>query len=245
MPNSSLPQVGAVNDLRDLLRRRGWRAPDAHATAPTEPFRKGDLRGLELVLSRGFAPGGVSEWVSLQEGSGAMELALSLACQRLPEEGRWLIADRTGEISPIALERMGLNLSRIAFVRPREQGDALWVIEQALRSRGIDVVFCHLSKLTPVVFRRLKLAAETGGSRCLLMRGADALREASWADIRLLVSPLFSPHWEIRRLRMEVLKIRNALPGKAILVELDHETNAVRVVSELADSAGLQRAAGA
>jgi hypothetical protein len=39
-------------------------------------------------------------------------------------------------------------------------------------------------------FRRLQLAAETGGTLGLLVRPAQARDEPSWADLRLLVEPV-------------------------------------------------------
>lgn len=191
-------------------------------------------------------PGTVTEWCASCDGCGAFELALLTEKLLLPSQGRWLwVDDPAGGTYPIGLAGPGVALDRLVMVQPDNTADALWAVEQGLRSRGVDLVVCRLSRVSPVIGRRLKLAAEAGNSRCLLLRGPEALRETSWADVRLLVSPLPSPSWRRRRLQVELLKVRNGLPGGRVQVELDHETTAVRLVSELADPADLQRATGA
>ncbi len=107
-----------------------------------------------------------------------------------------------------AIENLGLSLSNIVFVRVQNGSQALWATEQGLRSRGVDVVVCRMEKIAPFAFRRLKMAAEAAGARLLLCRGAYALREATAADIRLVVSPQPSSSWRCRRYRVEFLKIR-------------------------------------
>ena len=224
-----------LDELRALLRQRSVAVRSSQATRD----------GCQLWPPGGLASGEVSEWIADQHGSGAAVLALATVRRQLADDSHCLVIDPWGEVSPVALEQMGWNLSRVVFARAQEPAEVLWTVEQGLGSRGVELVFCRLSKLPAVAFRRLKLAAETGGSRCVLIRQPEALRETSWADVRLLVSPLPSPCWRRRRLRVDVLKIRNGLPGGAVQLELNNETGHVRVVSELAHSADHRRAAGA
>jgi len=226
-----------LEELRSLLRQRTGSRSASKAvsrscgTSEREPFWIGGT-------------GELHEWISGEDGSGAFELALLTVRRKFPDGCRWLVVDHSGEISPAALEERGCDLSGMVFVRSREPSECLWAVEQGLRSRGVDVVCCRLPKLTPVTFRRLKIAAEAGKTHCLLFREREALRETSGADVRLLISPLPSSCWNRRRLRVEVLKIRNGFAGKAMQVELDDEATCVRVVSELADSTSLRGAAG-
>ncbi len=192
--------------------------------------------------------GMVQEWVATSEGSGVLELALwnarqSLHGQSIIAGGRWLVVDTT--LSPVAMVERGIDLSRVVAVQVHEPTELLWAVEQGLRSRGVDLVICRVDRLPTVAFRRWKLAAEVGGTRCLVLRGADALREAGWADLRVRVTPLCSPDWDKRRSRIETLKVRNGLPGGVIEVEWDRETDCLRVVSVLADSTSTPCAAGA
>ena len=195
-----------------------------------------------------LAPRTIQEWVATTEGSGAQELALcnarlSLRYQSVDAGGRWLVVD--ADLSPVALAERGVDLSRVVSVRAPEPNDLLWTVEQGLRSRGVDLVICRVDRLPPVAFRRWKLAAEVGGTRCIVLRGIEALRESGWADLRVQVTPLCSTGWDTRRMRVETLKVRNGLPGEVIEVELDRETDRLRVVSVLADPAAAPCAAGA
>jgi len=192
--------------------------------------------------------GVVQEWVATAEGSGVFELALwntrqSLRSQSIIAGGRWLAVNTV--LWPVAMAERGVDLSRVIEVQVPEPNELLWTVEQGLRSRGVDLVVCRVERLSSVAFRRWKLAAEVGGTRCIVLRGADALRETSWADLRVQVTPLCSSEWDNRRWRIETLKVRNGLPGGIIEVEWDRETDCLRVVSVLADSTAAPRAAGA
>ena len=226
----------SLAELRKQIRLREGRrelpAPQKEETALAG-------RGQEVVpegLWDSLEPGEISEWITFAGGGGG-DLALSVAAPQLPAGNRWLIVDPVQETHPTTLQRRGLDLSRALFLQSTSPAEALWVVEQGLRSRAVEIVWCRLAKLTPVAFRRLKLAAETGRSRCLLMRPPEAAREGSCADRRLRISPLPSPCWNRRRFQVEVLKIRNGLPGSRFQVELDYESGALRMVSELAGSA--------
>jgi hypothetical protein len=225
--------------LRQLLNSRGQDRARRKSASRPEDFNA------DWLPEHGLSPGDVSEWIADGAGAGALQLALTAARKAVSPQSRWLVVDSTGDLFPAGWEEAGLNLSRTVFVQGINPVDALWTVEQSLRSRGVDVVCCRFGRLTPVMGRRLKIAAESGGSLCLMFRGPEALRETSYGDLRVLVSPLPSSDWLRRRVRIEVLKIRNGFPGRVTQVELNDETDALRVVPELADSAPACRAAGA
>lgn len=225
--------AATLHDLRQRLEQRfGAALFSAPMAAPQRASR--EPRPWPPL---GLDAGEISEWMALQEGSGEVELAFSALNERVGPGGRWLIIDPQGEMHGPALENLGLNLSHLVFVRVRERTETLWVVEQGLRSRGVDVVVCRMGRIAPVAFRRLKTAAQSSGTRLLLFRGPECFREPSLADIRLLVSPQVSPSWNRRSYRVEILKLRHGAAGGAIEVERDHETGALRVVAQLADSA--------
>jgi hypothetical protein len=103
------------------------------------------------------------------------------------------------------------------------------------------------------------LAAETGGSLGFLLRPASCRAAPSWAEVRLLVSPVTAPRLSrkpscfpyasasdiVRRLRLEVLHGRGGVDGQVIELELSDEADSVRLAARLADSASPARAARA
>jgi hypothetical protein len=252
---SSLARANQVQELRELLRKRGAGAlrgrPGTARTDASVPWlRPGWME-----------PGSVMEWIASQAGCGAEELAWGLMRIGLDHsEGRpppqagvdrsSLMALRlllVGAWYPPAVARW-CHLNRVIQVHPTDSQQALWVIEQGLRSRGVDIVMARVEQLSPVAGRRLKLAAEAGGVRCLLLRDERALRETSVADLRIRVTPQPSRCWSIRRLAIEVLRWKSTdgrLPDETTqLAELDDETGTVHLVSELADSANLSPSPG-
>lgn len=217
------------------------------ATGATAPLDSSSLtrpgsQSLTWPPPTGMQPGALSEWLAAVPGSGAGELAIATLRAVVPPSGRWLVIDPHGELSPAACAQWGVPLEQTVFVSVQTALEAGWVLEQALLSGGVSAVVARVDHLPTVVFRRLQLAAETSGTRGILLRSAAALREPSWADLRVLVTPEPSPRWSCRRLRVSLIKLRHGLPGGELTLELDHEANAVRVVSELADSTRLPRA---
>lgn len=114
---------------------------------------------------------------------------------------------------------------------PRVSGasDLLWALEQSLRCPGVAVVVGWIDQINSGPFRRLALAAETGGGVGLLLRPAKFRTQSSWADVRLLVEPLpgGSLHSKGRRLRVELVYCRGRMSGGTIELEIDDETGVV------------------
>lgn len=230
--------ISQLDRLRRLLQQR---------TGTVRPSRSASSATVSSTIwrpERGFQPGDVSEWIGAGTGSGTWELVLAMLRQESLHTGHWLIVDPAGELFAPAVRFRGWDLAQLVCVRHVAPPAAIWAVEQGLRSRGVDGVICQVSRLASVAFRRLKLAAETGGSRCVLLRELEALREPSWADLRCRVTSRSSATWRRRRLQVDILKLRHGLPGRVYQLELDHESGAVRVVPELADSTAPECATG-
>jgi len=121
-----------------------------------------------------------------------------------------VIIDSQQEFYPPAANHLGIDLRHTIVVRPANDDDALWALEQSLRCSGVAVAVSSLGRLDDRVFRRLQLAAETGGGIGLLFRSARFRRQPSWADIRLQVSPrpVSSANAFCRRLHVELVRCR-------------------------------------
>src|SRR5262249_13411172 len=78
-----------------------------------------------------------------------------------------------------------------------------------------------------------QLAVESGGGIGMLFLPLSAARQRSWSDLRLSVTPVKSHSRFSRRLRVDVLSCRGRLGGQAVMLELHHAPDALRMVSEL------------
>lgn len=212
-----------------------------------------------VLPAGGLSSGTILEWLA-PDGAGAGTLALKLVAPLLAQlapqvqlaqqtapirQGVLVVVDGLCEFHPPAVWRLGIPLDRILVVRPRSQNDILWAVEQALRCPGVIATFCRLEKLTDRVFRRLQLAAESGGGIGLFLRAVRFQTQPSWASSRFLVQPQAARSPLARRVHVELLYGRGGVRGGGVELEIDDETGRVSVVSQLASATNLPRAAGA
>jgi hypothetical protein len=102
-----------------------------------------------------------------------------------------------------ALADAGLDPARMLVVRPRAGVDRLWAMEQALRSGACAAVLGWAGEARDPMLRRLKLAAEEGGTLAFLLRPSAHRHEASPAALRLALAA------RAHGLDVEVLKSRS------------------------------------
>ncbi len=144
---------------------------------------------LDRALGGGLHRGTLVEWLVQEGGSGATTLALAAAKEGCGETGSLVVVDRRRTFYPLAAAACGIDLSRLILVRPQDDRDETWVIDQALRSGGASAVLAWPEKLDDHLFRRLQLAAEAGDTLGLFVRAGRAIADPSWADVRFLVEP--------------------------------------------------------
>jgi protein ImuA len=186
---------------------------------------------LDRLLNGGLHCGTLMECIASEPGSGATSVALAAAREACGETGTLVVIDRQRTFYPLAAAAVGIDLSRMIIVRPQNNRDETWAIDQALRSGGASAVVAWPEKLDDHLFRRLQLAAEAANTVGLFVRSAGAAAEPSWAEVRLLVEPLASlpaPNAASpRRVQVTILRA----PGRAL-------THARRVILNLNDRTG-------
>jgi protein ImuA len=201
------------------------------------------LPGLErLFCNAGWPRGGLVEWLAEGRGSGSMCLAL-WASRAAWHDNLLVMIDSQRELHAPAAMPFAVDLSKTVFIRPERPPDALWSLEQVLRTRGIGAVVCDVEQLSPQACRRLQLAAETGGGLGILLRPAKARGQPSFAEYRFLVQPLPPPDARraavaavSRRWRVELLRGRKQLSGNSVIVELSDGPNGLSLAAELASA---------
>ena len=179
--------------LADILAdARVWKLKDA-AAAPPRPVWSTGRSALDARLPGGGWPAASLVEVLIDDtGLGEVQLFLPalVQCQRRAGgEIPWLvwIAPPHEPYAP-ALAQQGIQLSRLLVVRPATAMEALWAAEQALSSGVVAAVLLWLKGTDDRWLRRLKLAAEAGGSLGVLFRPERHRFESSPAGLRLLMT---------------------------------------------------------
>jgi hypothetical protein len=118
-----------------------------------------------------------------------------------PVAGAVLVVDRSGWFYPPAVipwvngRGGGAAFVQLVVARPSRDDDEIWAIDQALRCGGVAaVVACpSASVVCANVMRRWQLAARASGAVGLFVRPWQCRRDPSWAEARLVVTPLQRP----------------------------------------------------
>jgi hypothetical protein len=205
-----------VSSLADILAdARVWKLKDASA-APARPVWSTGRSSLDARLPGGGWPTASLIEVLLDDtGLGEVQLFLPalVACQRsVVQDGTgdapWLIwiAPPHEPYAP-ALAQQGIELGRLLVVRPHTATEALWAAEQALSSGVCAAVLLWLKGTDDRWLRRLKLAAEAGGSLGVIFRPERHRFESSPASLRLLMTQ--GEH----EARLDLLKVQGGRPG--------------------------------
>ncbi len=170
----------------DRLLRQGllWRG-DAPAWARESVVSSGFVQ-LDEAMGGGWPRGSLTEILS--DGPGLSLLLPALA--DLSRGARWLAWVNAPWLpyAP-ALSARGLDVSRVLLIRGRDEGQALWAAEQALRSGNCAAVMLWPQRISTARARRLQLAAEEGDCLGLLFRPPGAAAQSSMAALRLEVKP--------------------------------------------------------
>lgn len=175
------------------------------------------LRRLDPLLpGGGIRRGSLIEWLADGEGSGATTLAGLVACRLAAASSTRtiIVVDRCGWFHPPALmpwlarqSDPGKEGPRLIVARPAGDDDEIWAIDQALRCSGVAAVVAwprmaalwsgqerpargHARQQWTTAMRRWQLAARSSGAVGLFVRPEEALREPSWAEARIAVTPL-------------------------------------------------------
>ena len=123
-------------------------------------------------------------------------------------------------IFPPALVSFGIDPASIIFIRPRNQKEINWTIEEALKCEGLTAVVGEISFIDMTVSRRLQLAAEQSRVTGFLLRHKPTSLSATACVCRWQIQHLKSettnelPGVGYSRLKVELLKVRNGKPGK-------------------------------
>lgn len=172
---------GRPGGLDDLLQRSDiWRG-GAHAA--TDHVLPTGHAALDAAIG-GWPRGALTELLTDSQGIG--EVSLLLPVLAALSRKRWVVFIAPPHIpyAP-ALAAAGIDLARFLWLRPGNEADALWAMEQSLRSGVCGAVLGWPARADHRALRRLQLAAETGNALAVLYRPRRAAADASPAALRL------------------------------------------------------------
>src|SRR6202451_2722771 len=197
--------------LADILAdARVWKLKDASAAPPRAVWSTGSSSLDARLPGGGWPTASLVEVLIDETGLGEVQLFLPalVASQRRTGETPWLvlIAPPYEPFAP-ALSQQGIDLGRLLVVRPASAMEALWAAEQTLSSGVCAAVLLWLKGTDDRWLRRLKLAAEAGGSLGVLFRPERHRFESSPANLRIIMSQ-GSPYT-----RVDLLKVQGGRPG--------------------------------
>ncbi len=145
-----------------------------------------------------------------------------------------------GGFSPRGLRNLGLDLKRLIQVRAGKEDEALWAMEEVLKSGAVSGAVASVETASFLASKRLDFAARAGGAVGVLLRAAGSA-ELSAARLRWRVGALASAAHPydpeapgLARLRVELTRRRDG-PLGAWTLEQDHETHTLRLAAGLAD----------
>jgi protein ImuA len=135
------------------------------------------------------------------------------------------------------LARFGMASRQVVFVEARRAGDALWAMEEGLRSGGVAAVYGEGVALDLTTSRRLQLAAEASGKTALALLTSRRAAAVTAATTRWRVTALPSlacdgesrPRW-----RIELVRCRGGNPNRWT-VEWDDAARRFDLAAPLAD----------
>jgi protein ImuA len=130
----------------------------------------------------------------------------------------WISASRT--IFPPALQLFGIAPDKIIFVDLQKEKEILWVMEEALKCKGLAAVVGEMQDLNFTASRRLQLAVEQSKVTGFVLRknprSINTTACVTRWQIKSAASELSAgmPGVGFPRWNVELLKVRNGTPGK-------------------------------
>ena len=178
-------------------------------------------------------------------------LALTACAQQVRAGPAVFVASRRcladfGNLYGHGLHQHGLDVGRLLLVETRTDKDALWAIEETLRSQAAPAMVAGAvgGDLDLTCSRRLNLAAGAYGTPLVLLRGGGAAgtnaaatrwRIGSAAAARDRYGSFARWRWSVA-----LERCRNGRPGEW-LIEWDHVAHRFRLAEGLADRAPVAR----
>ncbi|MDK2777811.1 MAG: translesion DNA synthesis-associated protein ImuA [Pseudomonadota bacterium] len=198
-----------------------WQARhNSRDSLPERPLSSGFAALDRQLPGGGWQPGQVCE---IYAASGSAEISLIVpALAQLSQQPRWILWVGSPSFQrqrllpqPSALLAAGVDISRILLVHPKDEKQALWSLEEGLKSGHCSAVLGWPATLNKPHIRRLQLAASHHHSLCWLWPQLPFDPSGSPAAVRLGVQ-----RRDAGTLQIECYKRRGLWPGQPFSLPL-------------------------
>ena len=197
--------MGAVVALDSLF--NGGRVWKGRPAAPPASVHPTGLAALDAVLpSGGWPEAALSEILMARDGVGELQLVLPTLARLSALGERIVLVAPPYTPYPHAWQNAGVDVRQLAVIQAQER-DALWAVEQCLRSGSCGAVLCWPHKADDRALRRLQVAAETGQTLAFAWRPLSEAVNPSPAALRIAI--------DARPAQLRVLKCRGGLARSA------------------------------
>lgn len=222
---STLQQDNSPQALKTLLKHpQLWRAGELDDCPKDNNIATGYARLNKLLWGGGWPRAGLMELLCDSPGLGELRLMMPALARLSQQQERWIAWINPPHIpyAP-ALSSLGVDINRVLLIHPKNHAEALWALEQALKSGTCSAALAWLeeAKLKNSEIRRLQLAAAQGETWATLFRPTHAAEKASMAELRLQVTPDFGEA-TAERLGLEITKRRGGWPLECFSLTLKH-----------------------
>ncbi|MBK5355697.1 translesion DNA synthesis-associated protein ImuA [Pseudomonas sp. TH41] len=197
--------MGAVVAL-DTLFNGGqvWKGRPAPPTASPQPTGHAVLDA--ALPTGGWPEAALTEILLAGQGVGELQLVWP-ALARLSAAGERIVLVAPPYVPyPLAWQNAGVDLRQLSIIQASER-DALWAVEQCLRSGSCGAVLCWPHKADDRALRRLQVAAETGSTLAFAYRSISEAINPSPAALRIAI--------DAQPAQLRVLKCRGGLARSA------------------------------
>lgn len=204
-----------IQDLRaQLLQLQGFKTVDSS----TNSFALGLINN--AFPDRAFPLGCVHEFIAGNANDNAPTCAFvgSLLSTLLFNKGVAIWIRQKRSLFPPALSMYSLKPDQIIFVDTKNDKDALWAMEEALKCSAIAAVVAEIKNIDFTQSRRLQLAVEESKVTGFLIRHIQQLNTTAtvtrWRITALPCAEIEElPGMGLPRWRVELLRVRNGKPG--------------------------------
>lgn len=213
---------GARKDIISELKKSILRLQGFKPLAEEKTMFNG-LDAIERAFPNSVFPtGAMHEFLSTEPENAAATggFIAGLLQTLMLQDGTCLWISQSRVVFPPALKAFGIEPDHVIFIDVNRERDVLWVMEEALKCKGLAAVVGELREINFTQSRRLQLVVEKSGVTGFILRKDANKLSTTACTARWKISPLASvseeglPGLGFPRWNVELLKVRNGNTGQ-------------------------------